>query len=93
MKSLSGETSYRFFKTLLLTFTLSYEEPTIHKVIGVTEFPQGFRTAFGGVVHKRVPCVLTRGSRPEAVLMPYDDFRRFKELKEKAVLDGIPYAA
>ncbi|NCO36737.1 MAG: hypothetical protein AUJ92_12690 [Armatimonadetes bacterium CG2_30_59_28] len=56
------------------------------KIVGVTEFQRGFRSVFDEVVRKRVPCILTRGSRPEAVLVPYEDFSRFQELEEKAVL-------
>jgi PHD/YefM family antitoxin component YafN of YafNO toxin-antitoxin module len=32
------------------------------------------------------PYVLTRGSRPEAVLISYEDFLRFQELDEQGVL-------
>ncbi len=35
---------------------------------------------------KRVPYVLTRGSRPEAALIPYEEFLRFQALKEQDVL-------
>lgn len=58
----------------------------MQKIVGVTEFQRGFRSVFDGVVRKRVPCILTRGSRPEAVLIAYEDFARFQELEEKAVL-------
>jgi prevent-host-death family protein len=58
----------------------------LQKIIGVTEFQRGFRAVFEEVAHKRVPCILTRGNRPEAVLVPYEDFARFQELQEKAIL-------
>lgn len=41
---------------------------------------------FDTVVRKRMPLVLTRGSRPEAVLIPYEDFLRFQQLQESEVL-------
>jgi len=33
-----------------------------------------------------VPYILTRGSRPEAVLLAYEDFLRFQEWQECAAL-------
>lgn len=38
------------------------------------------------VVNKRTPIVLTRGSRPEAVLIPYEEYLRFQALRESEVL-------
>ena len=35
---------------------------------------------------ERVPYVLTRGSRPEAALIPYEEFLQFQALKEQEVL-------
>jgi PHD/YefM family antitoxin component YafN of YafNO toxin-antitoxin module len=36
--------------------------------------------------HKRVPYVLTRGSHPEVVMIPYKDLFLWQELQEKEVL-------
>jgi PHD/YefM family antitoxin component YafN of YafNO toxin-antitoxin module len=58
----------------------------MHKIVGVTEFQRGFRAVFDEVTRKRVPYVLARGSRPEAALIPYEDFLRFQALREKDVL-------
>jgi len=58
----------------------------MHKIIGVTELQRRFRTVLDEVVRKHVPYVLTRGSRPEAVLIPYDEFMRFQEFQEQAVV-------
>jgi PHD/YefM family antitoxin component YafN of YafNO toxin-antitoxin module len=33
-----------------------------------------------------VPYVLTRGSRPEAVLLPYEEYERLERLDEKEVV-------
>jgi len=58
----------------------------MYRIIGVTELQRRFRSVFDEVAHKRIPYVLTRGSRPEVVLVPYEDFLRFQELQEKEVL-------
>jgi prevent-host-death family protein len=58
----------------------------VNKVIGVTALQRNFRVIFDEVVRERVPYVLTRGSRPEAVLIPYEDFLHFQQFQEKEVL-------
>jgi len=58
----------------------------MQKIIGVTELQRQFRTFFEDVVRKNTPLVLTRGSRPEAVLIPYSDYLRFQQLQESEVL-------
>lgn len=58
----------------------------MQRIIGVTELQRRFRAVFDQVVKKRVPYVLTRGSRPEAALIPYEEFVRFQALKEQDVL-------
>ena len=58
----------------------------MNKVIGVTALQRNFRVVFDEVVRERVPYVLTRGSRPEAVLIPYEDFLHFQQFQEKEVL-------
>jgi prevent-host-death family protein len=55
-------------------------------IIGVTELQRNFRSFFEEVVSKRTPLILTRGSRPEAVLIPYDDYLRFQQMQESEVL-------
>lgn len=55
-------------------------------IIGVTELQRRFRSFFDEVVRKRIPLVLTRGSRPEAVLIPYEDYLRFQQMQENEVL-------
>ena len=46
----------------------------MQRIIGVTELQRRFRAVFDEVAKKRVPYVLTRGSRPEAALIPYEEF-------------------
>lgn len=58
----------------------------MQQIIGVTELQRKFRSFFEGVVRKRIPLVLTRGSRPEAVLIPYEDYLRFQQMQESEVL-------
>ena len=42
----------------------------MQKIIGVTELQRKFRPFFEGVVRKRTPLILTRGSRPKQCLSP-----------------------
>ena len=58
----------------------------MHKIIGVTELQRRFRPVFDQVVKENIPYVLTRGSRPEAALIPYEEFLRFQALQEQEVL-------
>jgi prevent-host-death family protein len=41
------------------------------------------------VVNEHVPYVLTRGSRPEAVLVPYTEYLRYQQLEERDVLRRV----
>jgi prevent-host-death family protein len=59
---------------------------TMQKIIGVTELQRHFRSVFDEVAEKHVPYVLTRGSRPEAAIIPYEEFLRFQALKEQDLL-------
>jgi prevent-host-death family protein len=56
------------------------------RIIGVTELQRRFRSVFDEVVQKHVPYILTRGSRPEAVLIPYDHYVRLMRADEAGVL-------
>lgn len=58
----------------------------MERIIGVTELQRRFRTIFDQVAKENVPYVLTRGSRPEAVLIPYEEYLRFQALQEQQVL-------
>jgi prevent-host-death family protein len=58
----------------------------MQRIIGVTELQRRFRYVLDEVAKKRVPYVLTRGSRPEAALIPYEEFLRYQELREQEVL-------
>jgi prevent-host-death family protein len=58
----------------------------MQKIFGVTDLQRRFRAVLDEVVGRHVPYVLTRGSRPEAALVPYEDYLRFQELEERDVL-------
>jgi hypothetical protein len=57
------------------------------RIVGVTDLQRRFRAVFDDVAERRIAYVLTRGSRPEAAMIPYDDFVRFQALQEQQVLD------
>lgn len=58
----------------------------MHKIIGVTELQRRFRAVFDEVAKEHVPYVLTRGSRPEAVLISYEEFVRWQAMQEQDIL-------
>lgn len=58
----------------------------MQKIVGVTELQRRFRPFFDEVVRKRIPLILTRGSRPEAVLIPYEDYLRYQQMEESETL-------
>ena len=61
-------------------------------IVGVTEMQRQFRSFFDEVVRKRTPLILTRGSRPEAALISYDDYLRFQQMQESEVLSHFDRA-
>lgn len=56
------------------------------RIIGVTDLQRRFKAVIDEVREDRVPYVVTRGSRPEAVLLPYDEYVRLEQLDEKEVV-------
>ena len=42
----------------------------MQKIIGVTELQRNFRAVFDEVARGHIPYILTRGSRPEAAIIP-----------------------
>ncbi len=58
----------------------------MNKIIGVTDFQRRFRKTFDEVAEDHVPYILTRGSRPEAVLLPYEEYLSFVRADEAGIL-------
>ena len=56
------------------------------RIIGVTELQRRFRSVLDEVTTKQVSYILTRGSRPEAVMVPYDEYVRFVKGSEGGIL-------
>ena len=59
------------------------------KIIGVTELQRNFRNVLDEVVEQKTSYILTRGSRPEAVLISYEQYRRFVAGNSEEVLARI----
>ena len=49
------------------------------KTVGVAELQRQFRSIFEEVVGENTPYVLTRDSKPEAVLVSYTEFMRLQD--------------
>jgi prevent-host-death family protein len=58
----------------------------MNRIIGVTELQRRFKSVFDEVVKEQIPYILTRGSRPEAVLIPYEEYQRYLKLNEENIL-------
>ena len=58
----------------------------MHKTIGVPDLERRLRAVLEEVVQQQVPYVLTEDSRPEAVLVPYDEFLRMQRFQESRTL-------
>ena len=57
----------------------------MHRIIGVTDLQRRFRTILDEVVGDHVP-TCSRGSRPEAAIIPYEEFTQFLAWKEQGIL-------
>ena len=58
----------------------------MNKIIGVTDLQRKFKKTFDEVAEEHVPYILTRGSRPEAALIPYDLYLKYIRADEDGVL-------
>jgi prevent-host-death family protein len=67
-------------------------EDYMNKIIGVTQLQRKFRTVFDEVVQRHIPYILTRGSRPEAVIIPYEQYLKFAQADEAGILDRLDRA-
>jgi prevent-host-death family protein len=59
------------------------------KIIGVTDLQRNFRNVLDDVVEQKTSYILTRGSRPEAVLISYDQYRQFVAGNSEDILARI----
>lgn len=55
----------------------------MNQIIGVTELQRRFRAVFEDVTKNHVPYVLTRGSKPQAVLIPYDEYVKYMKFSDE----------
>jgi len=58
----------------------------MQKTVAVAELGERFRAVFDEVTEHHIPYLVTRGQRPEAVLVPYADFQRLLKSSEEEVL-------
>lgn len=58
----------------------------MYKITGVTELQRNFRRVFDEVTKGKASHVLTRKSRPEAVLLPYEEYLRLAQLSDSEVM-------
>jgi prevent-host-death family protein len=73
-------------------YTLVGGRRYMSKTITVTDLEKSLRTVLDSVVKEHVQYVLTSDSQPEAALVPYDEFLRLQQLKEKGVLERFDKA-
>jgi prevent-host-death family protein len=64
----------------------------VKKIIGVTELQRRFRTVLDDVMKRHATYVLTRGGRPEAALVPYDQYLKYVQADEAGVLKRLDNA-
>ena len=57
------------------------------KTIAIAELEKRLKAVLDSVIREHVPYVLTSGSRPEAVLVPYEEYLRFQQLQERGILE------
>ena len=53
------------------------------RLIGVTELQRRFKAVFDDVIKNHVPYILMRGSKPQAVLIPYEEYVKYKKITEE----------
>lgn len=57
----------------------------MNRITGVTELQRNFKRVFDEVVKGKSAHVLTRNSRPEAVILPYEEYLRLTQLNDSEV--------
>jgi prevent-host-death family protein len=51
----------------------------MNQIIGVTDLQRRFRAVFDDVTKNGIPYILMRGSKPQAVLIPYEEYVKFQK--------------
>jgi prevent-host-death family protein len=64
----------------------------MNKIIGVTDLQRQFRAIFDEVVERHTPYILTRGSRPEAVMISYEEYIQLMQFSERGILERFDRA-
>ncbi|MHB0875235.1 MAG: type II toxin-antitoxin system Phd/YefM family antitoxin [Anaerolineae bacterium] len=59
------------------------------RIVGVTELQRHCRRVIDEVVDQGRPVILTRGSRPAAVIVSYEEYVREREEREKETLARV----
>lgn len=58
----------------------------MNRITGVTELQRNFKRIFDEVVRDKSAHVLTRNSRPEAVILPYEEYVRLIQLSDSEIV-------
>ncbi|MEA2691250.1 MAG: Antitoxin Phd YefM, type toxin-antitoxin system [Acidobacteriota bacterium] len=58
----------------------------MQKTVTVAELGDRFRTVFDEVTEDHIPYIVTSGQKPEAVLVPYEEFQRLLKHSDDEIL-------
>jgi prevent-host-death family protein len=61
----------------------------MNRIIGVTELQRKFSAIFNEVARRHTPYILTRGSRPEVVMIPYEQYLKYVQSDEKGIVERM----
>src|SRR5512137_1799318 len=64
-------------------------EVSMNRIIGVTELQRKFSAIFNEVARRHTPYILTRGSRPEVVMIPYEQYLKYVQSDEKGIVERM----
>jgi prevent-host-death family protein len=62
------------------------------RTISVTELQRKFSAIFDEVAKQHTHYILTRGSRPEVVMVPYEQYLKYIRLDEKGIVERMDQA-
>ena len=61
----------------------------MNRIIGVTELQRKFSAIFNKVAKQHIPYILTRGSRPEVVMIPYEQYLKYVQSDEQGIVERM----